>query len=171
GEALFDHALGTGVLRTTSEASVELIGIGRGQDLVASYYRNTIAHYFVEKAIAEVSLARAAGHAPGTRTQAFRDEVEALSGMLRSTFFLPPSEEFHAAIDGVLTPCDADWAVTLDGPDPDAATDLLARFRPLVAHSTLLPFIEARWIVATAVAGIAPGDDPGQQDTSSKAQR
>lgn len=170
GEALFNHALGTGVLRTTSEASVELIGIGRGQDLVASYYRNTIVHYFIEKAIAELSLSRVADRAPGTRAQAFREEIETLRAMLRSTFFLPPAEEFHDAVDRVLTSYDAGWAATLDG-GPDAATGLLAEFRPLVAHSTLLPFIEARWIVATVVAGFAPGDDPDRQEIIGKALR
>lgn len=170
GETLFANAVRTGVLRRTTEASVELTGIGRGQDLVAGYYRNTIVHYFVEKAVAEVALVRAATAGPGTRTAVFRAEVESLRAMLQSTFFLPSAEEFRDAVDAVLTPYDPGWATTIEG-EGDPVGGLLDGFRPLVAHATLLPFIEARWIVATVVAGLAPGDTPEKQEIIAKALR
>ncbi|GAA4810322.1 1-acyl-sn-glycerol-3-phosphate acyltransferase [Tomitella cavernea] len=171
GETLFQNALGTGVLRHSTGASVELIGLGRGQDLVAGYYRNTIVHYFIEKAVAEVCVATVASAPAETRVEAFDRTADELHAMLRATFFLPSADEFRRAVDKALSDHDADWRVTLARPGEEPVHTLLGGFRPLVAHSTLLPFIEARWIVSTVVAGLAPDEATDKQEIIAKSLR
>jgi glycerol-3-phosphate O-acyltransferase len=111
------------------------------QALQAAYYRNTVVHYFVPGAIAELALL-AAG--PGEET--FWDEVWRLRDLLKFEFFFSEREQFRAEIAVELAAADPAWEPALA--DPAERLRLLERMRPLRAHWSLLPFLEAYQIVA-----------------------
>ena len=56
---LADAMMGMGLLIRYDEGTDTVFGLEPGQHLMASYYRNTIIHHFVNKAILEVALLRA----------------------------------------------------------------------------------------------------------------
>ena len=113
------------------------------QALEAAYYRNTIVHFFVPGAIAELALA---GLGENPSAEAFWTEVFDLRDLLKFEFFFSGREEFMAEIESVLTEASGTW--TRDLTDPQGARRLLERLTPLRAHWSLLPFLEAYLVMA-----------------------
>jgi glycerol-3-phosphate O-acyltransferase len=72
-------------------------GVAPAQHLAAAFYRNTIVHYFLEGAIAELALLHAAEH-DGDRLGAFWDEAFLLRDLLKFDFFFEPREGFRKAL-------------------------------------------------------------------------
>lgn len=150
-ESIAENVFEAGVVDRVTEDSETMFGISDEKVVVASYYRNTIIHYFVNQAIAEAALARAAEAAPGKRGAQFEAEAIWLRDLTKFEFFHTPSDEFLAAIDTELSHSDPAWREMLDSSQEDADA-ALKRVRPRVAHTVLLPFLEAYWLVATAAA-------------------
>ncbi|MDH3499197.1 MAG: glycerol-3-phosphate 1-O-acyltransferase [Acidimicrobiia bacterium] len=113
--------------------------------LGASFYRNTIIHFFVNEAIAELALA-AAREAGSAFLDAFWAEVANLRDLLKFEFFFPEREEFREEIHQALTHAMPGWedAVT-DG--PSGIDKVFDNIRPLHAPWALRSFFEAYDIV------------------------
>lgn len=133
----------------------DVYGISPRQEAVASYYRNTTIHHFVTKAIAELALTGIAAeeHAP---LETFWQEVDRLRDLFKFEFFYVPRQEFRQEVDQELQRYATDWETRL-AEDADYGRTLLRDFRPLIAHATLTPFVEAYYVVAT-VAAVTPHD-------------
>ncbi len=128
----------------------EVFAIAADQQAVASYYRNTTIHHFVTKAIAELALVGST--ATDTDTHGgFWAEIDRLRDLFKFEFFYVPAEEFRDEVRRELDRYDPDWDVKLHA-DADYGRRLLRRFKPLVAHATLLQFAEAYYIVADVLA-------------------
>jgi len=127
--------------------------------LAAAYYRNTIAHYFLLDAIAELALLHAAGQAPAERARAFEDEALALRGLLEFDFFFREREDFLAGLEAAAARLAPDWRARLaEGP---AAVRALLESAPTLSSDMLLrPFFEAYAIVAAALTAHAPAAAP-----------
>ncbi len=123
---------------------------------VASYYRNTIVHYFVNKAIIELALAGVIERRPVTRLEAFWAETDRLRDLFKFEFFYSPKDEFRQQIDAELARYDSEWQTALAGTRKDV-TAMLAGMRPLIAHVSLLPYIEAYGVVAQVLDNLEPG--------------
>lgn len=121
----------------------------------AGYYRNTIIHHFVVKAIAELALARVAS-AEDDLLAAFWQEAERLRDLFKFEFFYAPSEAFRDELQSELRRYDPRWERALKK-DSAFAAKLLSQLPPLVAHATLLPFVEAYRVSAEVLASI-PAD-------------
>ena len=136
-----------GVVTRFSEGSECVYSIGADQQLAAAYYRNTIIHFFVNPAIVELALVRAAEDDVADRVAAFWSAAMQLRDLLKFEFFFADKEIFRGELRRELADRDTDWEGTLRT-GPDAIQDLLRSFRPYSAHRVLRPFLEAYRIVA-----------------------
>jgi glycerol-3-phosphate O-acyltransferase len=116
------------------------------QHHAAAYYRNTIVHFFVEGAIAELALVKAA-EADSNFREVFWDEVMALRDLLKFEFFFSEKDVYREEIHQELAHRDPAWEDRLDQ-DPEAIRDLLRMLRILRAHWAIRPFLEAYQVVA-----------------------
>ena len=137
------------LLKRYDEGPDTVYTIGYGQHAVASYYRNTIVHHFVSKAIAELVLVDALKNSNAT-LDTFWQEADRLRDLFKFEFFYAPTEEFHADIDSVLIFYDEQWQQKFN--DQSYIESLLNKLTPLVAHTSLTPYIEAYRIIADCFA-------------------
>lgn len=130
---------------------------------IAGYYRNTIVHYFIIKAITELAWAGVLERRPANRLEAFWQATDRLRDLLKFEFFYSPKDEFREQIDAELSRQDAGWQQTLSGTRAHVTT-ALASMRPLIAHASLLPYIEAYGVVAEVLARLEPGAGISEKD-------
>ena len=116
------------------------------QHLAAAYYRNSVIHYFVPGAIAELALVRAAEADVDDRRAAFWDEALRLRDLLKFEFFFPEKELFRGEIQRELALHESGWEERLDQ-GPAAIEGLMPQLRPFHAHRILRPFLEAYRVV------------------------
>ena len=125
--------------------------IGVDQHLAAAFYRNTIIHFFVNGAIAELALLKAADQPFQDREAAFWDEALRLRDLLKFEFFFKEKGEFRSSLDAELNLQSPDWRETL-ARGRDATLTMLKGFRPLSAHGVLRSFFEAYSVLADTLA-------------------
>ncbi len=140
----------TGVLERFDQGPEAVYRIGEGKHLAAAYYRNTVIHYFVTGAIAELALLAAAGEAVVDRRACFFDNALELRDLLKFEFFFPDRERFVAELRREVAYHDTDWERRLDE-GPEEIFALVRRFRPLSSHRVVRPFLESYRIVADAL--------------------
>jgi glycerol-3-phosphate O-acyltransferase len=131
--------------------------IGSQQHLTAAYYRNTVIHFFVNGAIAEVALVRAAEPDVVDAAATFWEETLALRDLLKFEFFFSDKEQFDDEIRRELSTHDAAWEHALAS-GADAARSLVERFKPYTAHLVIRPFLEAYRVVGDAIEALGAGD-------------
>jgi len=124
---------------------------------MASYYRNIIAHHFLDRAMIELALFELRDGDSGDATAAFWAKIDRLRDLFKFEFFYPPRDEHRAAIEAELTRIDPVWDRRLASGDRGIA-QLLRRCQPVVGHAILLPFAEAYSVVAEQLARAKPGD-------------
>jgi glycerol-3-phosphate O-acyltransferase len=159
--------------------------IGAEQHLAAAYYRNTIIHFFLNLAIAELAVVNAADKAKADKppspqapepsdltkppspqvpkpsddcTAAFWDEAMRLRDLLKFEFFFADKDEFRAEMQREMEGQDAEWEKQL-AQGPVAAEGLVRRMQPYVSHRILRPFLEAYRVVADELL-LHPPDAP-----------
>ena len=149
--SLLGIMLDEGIVTLYDEGPEVVYGIGLNQHTVASYYRNTVIHFFVNKAIIELALLKASENEGSDALNIFWAEVDQLRDLFKFEFFYAPTEMFHQQIREELSRYDKDWQ-TLLSRGTFAFGQLLNRMTPLVSHVTLLIFTEAYSIVAALAA-------------------
>ncbi|RPH97740.1 MAG: glycerol-3-phosphate 1-O-acyltransferase [Lysobacterales bacterium] len=162
---LANAMVGMGLLIRYDEGSDTVFGLDPARHPMAGYYRNTIIHHFVNKAILELALLAVAAvpdrvpadAAPADPTAAFRAETERLRDFFKFEFFYPGKAEFRGELEQEMRRVDPGWDSRLQG-GPAEALALLAGMRPLVAHATLLHFVEAYSVVFDLLARLGPGE-------------
>ena len=152
--SLLGIMLDEGIVTLYDEGPEVVYGIGLNQHTVASYYRNTVIHFFVNKAIIELALLKASENEGPDALNIFWAEVDQLRDLFKFEFFYAPTEMFHQQIREELSRYDKDWQ-TLLSRGTFAFGQLLNRMTPLVSHVTLLIFTEAYSIVAALAARMA----------------
>ncbi len=152
--SLLGIMLNEGIVTLYDEGPEVVYGIGLNQHTVASYYRNTVIHFFVNKAIIELALLKASENEGPDALNVFWAEVDQLRDLFKFEFFYAPTEIFHQQICEELSRYDEDWQ-TLLSQGTFAFGQLLNRMTPLVSHVTLLIFTEAYSIVAALAARMA----------------
>ena len=129
-----DALVESGVVTAFAEGLEAVYAIGPDQHLTAAYYRNTIIHFFVNGAIAELALLRAAeveasADAPGE----FWDEALRLRDLLKFEFFFADKEAFRDELRDEVALHDPDWETRLARGrrgDPRAACAASSRSAP-----------------------------------------
>jgi glycerol-3-phosphate O-acyltransferase len=128
-------------------------GISPDRHLDAAFYRNSIVHMLLDRAIVELVLAAAAEGRITLEGQGW-DEALRLRDLFKFEFFFPDKVEFRASLKAELALIDADWLAKLR--EPCYATRILADARPHLAHRALHSFVEAYAVTATQLAAQPP---------------
>src|SRR5438132_3555101 len=158
-DALVEH----GVVSCFAEGPEAVYLIGPEKHLIASYYRNTIIHFFVNGVIAELALLRAAEDRVCDPTSEFWDEAMRLRDLLKFEFFFADKDTFRDELRAEVRLHDPDWERAL-AEGPAAIGTLLRRFRPFSAHRVLRPFVEAYRVVADALERRSPEAVFGEEE-------
>jgi glycerol-3-phosphate O-acyltransferase len=156
-ERALDALVANDVVTRFAEGSECVYLIGPDQQLAAAYYRNSIIHFFVNPAIAELALLAAADEDAGDRVAAFWSAAMQLRDLLKFELFFAEKEIFRGELRREVAARDADWEETLRrGAEPIQA--LVRRFKPFNAHRVLRPFLESYRIVADHLERMDPGE-------------
>jgi len=161
-EELTGAMVGMGLLIRYDEGSDTVFGIEPASHPMTSYYRNTIIHHFVNKAILELALLGAADMAQGEALEAFWSETERLRDYFKFEFFYPEKKAFRKQLKQELARVDPEWKSLLEQGGP-AVLGLLEDMRPLVAHASLLQFVEAYSVVFDLLARL-PSEESLQEN-------
>ena len=160
--ATVDTLVASGLLTRYEAGSENVYSIDPAKHPMASYYRNIIAHHFLDRAMIELALFELRDADSGDATAAFWTKIDRLRDLFKFEFFYPPRDEHRAAIEAELTRIDPVWDRRLASGDRGIA-QLLRRCQPVVGHAILLPFAEAYSVVAELLARAKPGDAVDEQ--------
>jgi glycerol-3-phosphate O-acyltransferase len=118
--------------------------------LEAAFYRNAAIHFFVNRAIVELLLVRAAeAHGGDLREESWQQALR-LRDLLKYEFFFARKRDFAVEIRQELALIDPDWEARPS--EPQEALALLAGSRLHVADRVLRSFLEAYAVVAERLA-------------------
>jgi glycerol-3-phosphate O-acyltransferase len=129
--------------------------IDRDHHLAASFYRNSLIHFFLDAAICELALCEVATTQPENPIEVFWEEAYRLRDLLKFDFFFPDREEFRAQLVHELSIEAPGWEEQVkDG----RAEELLTSLPVLTTSVMLSSFLEGYGIVADVLAelGAAP---------------
>ena len=147
-----DAALGalikSGVIARHDGAGEPLYGVAGDQHVAAAFYRNSMLHFVLDRAIGELAVLRAAEAPPGEREQAFFEAAVRLREALKFEFFFRERPAFERALGDEMDLIRADWREALrTATSPEEA--FKAVFAGVgTAHSALRSFVEAYWVIA-----------------------
>ncbi len=155
-DGLLGIMINEGIVTRYDQGPDTVYGIALEQHPVASYYRNTIIHFFVNKAIIELALIKASEAEGEDALDVFWSDVEYLRNLFKFEFFYAPSEQFQREICTDLDRYDSNWE-ELISQGTAGTLQLLNSMLPLVSHATLLTYAEAYSIVVDLVARLEAG--------------
>ena len=156
-ERTLDALCSNGPVRRFSDGPETVWGIAPDRHLEAAFYRNAAVHFFVNRAITELLLARAAeGHAADVLADAWEEALR-LRDLLKFDFFFARKRHYSDEIRSEMAFFDPDWE---EGPtDPETAAAMLAGAPFHLAHRVLRPFLEAYLVVADCLAARDPAEE------------
>ncbi len=123
-----------------------IFSIAHEQHLAASYYRNTIIHFFVTTAITELAILNVRDD-PDAAHSVFDKALE-LRDLLKFEFFFPATDAFLGDVRHELLRHNSEWRSLLVAGDIDT---LLSDFDPVLAPLALRPFIESYRVIADVI--------------------
>ena len=167
-EGLLGIMIDENIVTRYDEGPEVVYAIGLNQHPVASYYRNTVIHFFVNKAIIELSLLKASEVEGEGALDTFWQEVDELRDLFKFEFFYSPTEEFHQQIRDELVRYREDWETVLSQ-GVLGFGQLLEAMPPLVCHVTLLTYVEAYSVVAAMLARMEHNEAMDQETCVTKA--
>jgi len=142
-----------GVVVRFAEGSEPVWGISPDRHLEAAFYRNSIVHHLLDRAIVELVLAAAADGAISLESEAW-GEASRLRDLLKFEFFFPDKEEYRNNLKSELSFIAPDWRDHIS--DPEYSKRILAEARPHLAHRALHSFVETYFVTADRLAVRSP---------------
>lgn len=139
-----------GVLSAYKDGIAPIYSIAPDASMAAAYYRNTLVHFLVTSAIADLALLAVAEQRAEEPLAALHAEALRLRDLLKFDFFFADKDAFIADFERELTLRAPDWRTALDE-GTERIYLLLWEIKPLLAHGTLRPFIEAYHVAAEAL--------------------
>ncbi|WP_207208408.1 lysophospholipid acyltransferase [Nocardioides glacieisoli] len=155
----------SGVLTAYDGGTEPVWKIGDDQHLVAAFYRNTVIHILVERAIGELALLTVSELEPdaelpaGGELQVGWEEAKRMRDLLKFEFFFPSRAGFE---DDLRTELQLLVGEGVTEMTPVRARELLVNARPHLAHLVLRPFLDAYLVLADRLAD--RGDSPVDED-------
>ncbi len=135
--------------------------IARDRQHEAGFYRNTVTHYFLNRAILEVAVVMATvGREEVTPDTVWEHALE-LRDLLKYEFFFATKAEFDTEMRAEAAAAQPDWDL-----DVFTSADLIASLRGrklLLAHRVIGPFLEAYAVVAARLATREPAAPVDQE--------
>ena len=157
-----DTLVASGLLLRFEQGSERIYSIDPARHAMASYYRGTIVHHFLDRAMIEVTLFGLRDDDDGDTTARFWAGIDRLRDLFKFEFFYPPREAHRAAIAAELARIDPKWEVRIAS-GARGVHQLLRRCQPLVGHAVLLQYAEAYSVVFDLLARLGPGDVPDEK--------
>tara|TARA_R110001592_G_scaffold363043_2_gene679799 strand:- start:63997 stop:66348 length:2352 start_codon:yes stop_codon:yes gene_type:complete len=167
-EGLLRIMIGEGMLTRYDEGPDVVYAIEQEQHAVASYYRNTIIHFFVNKAIVELALLKASETEGPAALDIFWNEVDKLRDLFKFEFFYAPTEQFHQQIREELARYTENWEEFVQQGAP-GFLQIQNNMLLLVSHVTLLTYAEAYSIVADLLARMDASESLTEEQCVTKA--
>ena len=128
--------------------------IGRDRAHEAGFYRNTVTHYFISRAIAEVAAVQTAEVPGADVTRGTWIHALALRDLLKYEFFFATKREYDADLRREVALANPDWR---DGDlVPAELLELIRTSDLLIAHRVIGPFLESYSVVADRLATREP---------------
>ena len=150
-EALVEN----GVVSRFSEGPEPVYRIGPEEQLAAAYYRNTVIHFFVTPAIAELSLLRAADDDVADPLSEFWEEAMRMRNLLKFEFFFAEKDAFRDELGREVGLQEPEWESRV-AEGPEAIGAVLRSFRPFNSHRVMRPFLEAYRLVSDTLEHLDP---------------
>ena len=148
--ATLDALAHNGVVSAYKDGLTPIYSIAQDASMAAAYYRNTLVHFFVISAIAELALLAVAEQRAEDPLAALRAEALRLRDVLKFDFFFADKDAFIAQFERELTLRSPDWRAAV-AQGSERTLTLLWELKPLLAHGTLRPFLEAYHVAAEAL--------------------
>ena len=143
-----------GVVESYSGGTQTVYSVARHRQHEAAFYRNTVAHWFVYRAIAENALLATASAPVDDLVDATWQCSLALRDLLKFEFFFPRKRDFAELIRRECDIARPGWeSEELTVADVLAALDDTSLY---VSHRVIGPFLEAYLVVADRLARCAP---------------
>ncbi|MEP2989158.1 MAG: glycerol-3-phosphate 1-O-acyltransferase [Parasphingorhabdus sp.] len=156
-QSVVDTLVNSGLLVRYDQGSSTVYAIEPDQHPIASYYRNSIIHHFLDKAIIELSVLKAREVQDRASGEVFWEETDRLRDLFKFEFFYPAKDEYRKNLKAELERTDPDWEAKLDEGGP-LLKSLTNRMQPLIGHAVFLPFVEAYTVVLDILSRLEPGD-------------
>ena len=146
-----DRLTDAGVLDRFTGGDQTVWHIAPEQHLVAAFYRNTLIHLLVNRAIAELAMFMAREHATGDLRESGWNHAMSLRQLLKFDFFFPSRPEFAEELRAEVELIDPDWEGR-QVQEPVVTREQLElwfeRSKPHLAHLILRPYFDAYRVVA-----------------------
>lgn len=136
----------TGVVSRFDEGIEPVFRIAPGQHAVAAFYRNSAVHWFVNRAILELAMWKAAHSGEVDLVKAGKHETLALRDLLKFEFFFPDRDGFREELLTESDLFDPEWRGRIA--TRESRLKMIADAPFLIAHTVLPTFLEAYFIVA-----------------------
>lgn len=167
-QKVIDALVNSRLLICYDQGSTTVYAIEPDKHPLASYYRNSIVHHFLDKAIIELAIFKAREQREENAADIFWSETERLRDLFKFEFFYPPKEEFRTNLETELSRVDPDWRTRLAAGGNELRS-LSNRFQPLVGHAVFLPFVEAYTVVIDILANSDPSASISKKICTEKA--
>ena len=158
-----DTLVNSGLILRDDAGSATVYTILPGKHAMASYYRNTIIHHFLDKTIIELALFKVQEGPDEDASLQFWAETERLRDLFKFEFFYSPRDQFRKGLEAELDRSDGQWSTRLRQGHSGVKT-LIRRFQPLLGHAALLPFVEAYIVVLEQLVRLVPGEMLSQSE-------
>ncbi len=155
-QRVVETLVNNGLLVRYDKGSTLVYAIEPDQHPIASYYRNSIIHHFLDKAIIELSILKAREVGDEKSEDVFWDETDRLRDLFKFEFFYPEKQQYRENLKAELQRADPEWKAKLEEGGVKLAS-LTNRFQPLIGHAVFLPFVEAYTIVLDILSRLEPG--------------
>lgn len=154
--AALNKLTASGVLERFDGGHESVWHIAPDQHLVAAFYRNTLIHLVVNRAIAELAMFMAREHDSCALREAVWNHAVSLRQLLKFEFFFSPRRDFEDELEDEIRLIDPDW-MKRKAPEPVVTSERLElwfrRAHPHLAHLVLWPYFDAYRVVADELAG------------------
>lgn len=161
---VLDELNKAGVVTTYTGGQDPVCSIERGQHLVAAFYRNNSIHWFVDRAIVELSILHVAHSDSAEPVSDAWAEAKRLRDLLKFEFFFPEKDAFRTDLVAELQLMSPQWKDRTG--TVDSVRELLAESGFLMAHRVLRSFVDAQLVVAERLAARDPAS-PSRPSPSS----
>ncbi len=156
-QRVIETLVNNGLLVRYDKGSTLVYAIEPDQHPIASYYRNTIIHHFLDKAIIELSILKAREVTDRIAAEVFWEETDRLRDLFKFEFFYPEKQQYRENLKAELQRVDSDWEAKLD----EGGVKLISltnRLQPLIGHAVFLPFVEAYTVILEILSRLEPGN-------------
>jgi glycerol-3-phosphate O-acyltransferase len=136
----------SGLIRCFDKANAPVYYIPRGKKLAAAYYRNTITHYFLSAALAEIGLASCALGIEAPNARLLERNVLSLRDLYKFEFFYKPTREFLEEVQLEADQRYPNWAS-----GEHSLQKLLREKPPRFGHAILRSISESYLIIAVSL--------------------